>query len=294
MNAASLAAPQTLNLYAYCANDPINHLDPSGLGFWSFLKKLFHWFNKILKWVVLAVVVVTIAIAVVVSPEAAIVFAKAVLGFIGKIMGISVTQSAAIITDFAGEIVGISVSSSISMGVSGYAIAGFYAVGAVSSFAQTKPRKKKRNLTPQQILIKVNSIVKAALAKKDCRDYISDGGDPMLDKDARVTFRRFVNKRENYQMINEGQNNPANPQNAAQGGIDNDGGVRKPTIRLWKPFFSDNLTLNTHPGAGAGLSKFDWKALAELHELKHVYSGGAPPSHDNPGGWNDELIKRCF
>ena len=39
----SLASPQTLNLYAYCTNDPINHIDPSGLGFFSFLKKAFKW-----------------------------------------------------------------------------------------------------------------------------------------------------------------------------------------------------------------------------------------------------------
>jgi RHS repeat-associated protein len=41
MGATTLSNPQTLNLYAYCANDPINHLDPSGLGFFSFLKKIF-------------------------------------------------------------------------------------------------------------------------------------------------------------------------------------------------------------------------------------------------------------
>ncbi|HEY6660206.1 MAG TPA: RHS repeat-associated core domain-containing protein, partial [Pyrinomonadaceae bacterium] len=41
MKATKLEAPQTLNLYAYCANDPINHTDPTGLGFISFLKKLF-------------------------------------------------------------------------------------------------------------------------------------------------------------------------------------------------------------------------------------------------------------
>ena len=41
MGSVSLESPQTLNLYAYCANDPINHLDPSGLGFFSFLKKIF-------------------------------------------------------------------------------------------------------------------------------------------------------------------------------------------------------------------------------------------------------------
>jgi RHS repeat-associated protein len=31
MEAASLEEPQTLNLYAYCANDPVNHTDPEGL-----------------------------------------------------------------------------------------------------------------------------------------------------------------------------------------------------------------------------------------------------------------------
>jgi len=36
MSSASLASPQTLNLYAYCINDPINHTYPSDLGFISF------------------------------------------------------------------------------------------------------------------------------------------------------------------------------------------------------------------------------------------------------------------
>jgi hypothetical protein len=33
MRAASLSDPQTLNMYAYCGNDPINRVDPSGLFF---------------------------------------------------------------------------------------------------------------------------------------------------------------------------------------------------------------------------------------------------------------------
>jgi len=64
MGTADLENPQTLNLYSYCANDPINHTDANGLGFLSFLKKLFKVINKVLKWIV---IVVAIALAVVVT-----------------------------------------------------------------------------------------------------------------------------------------------------------------------------------------------------------------------------------
>jgi RHS repeat-associated protein len=57
MSAASLKEPQTLNLYSYCGNDPVNHLDPDGL-FWG---KLFKWVGKAFKWIAIAA---TIAIAV--------------------------------------------------------------------------------------------------------------------------------------------------------------------------------------------------------------------------------------
>ncbi|MGI8639950.1 MAG: RHS repeat-associated core domain-containing protein [Pyrinomonadaceae bacterium] len=57
MAASSLASPQTLNLYAYCGNDPINHTDPSGL-FWGFFKKLF-------KWVLVAVAVIVAVVTIV-------------------------------------------------------------------------------------------------------------------------------------------------------------------------------------------------------------------------------------
>jgi RHS repeat-associated protein len=48
MNSTSRENPQTLNLYAYCTNDPINHTDPSGLGFFSFLKKVLRIVNAVL------------------------------------------------------------------------------------------------------------------------------------------------------------------------------------------------------------------------------------------------------
>jgi RHS repeat-associated protein len=40
MSAASLSHPQTLNLYAYCGNDPINNVDPDGLFFGAIWKAL--------------------------------------------------------------------------------------------------------------------------------------------------------------------------------------------------------------------------------------------------------------
>jgi RHS repeat-associated protein len=51
--ASGLADPQSLNLYAYCGNDPINHTDPDGL----FFKKLFGAIGKIFKAIVIAVFV---------------------------------------------------------------------------------------------------------------------------------------------------------------------------------------------------------------------------------------------
>lgn len=53
--ASELSDPQTLNLYAYCANDPINAMDPDGL----FFKKLFKAIWKVLtnKWFIIAATV---------------------------------------------------------------------------------------------------------------------------------------------------------------------------------------------------------------------------------------------
>src|SRR2546425_4455671 len=63
MASTSLANPQSLNLYAYCTNDPINHADPSGLGFFSFLGKIFGFFARIAKWVAVVVAVVVVVAA---------------------------------------------------------------------------------------------------------------------------------------------------------------------------------------------------------------------------------------
>jgi RHS repeat-associated protein len=47
LKATSLENPQTLNLYGYVANDPVNRMDPSGM-FWGALKRFFHKVGAIL------------------------------------------------------------------------------------------------------------------------------------------------------------------------------------------------------------------------------------------------------
>jgi RHS repeat-associated protein len=69
MGSVSLTSPQTLNLYAYCLNDPINQIDPSGLGFFSFLGKLFKAIGKVIK--ILAVVLVVVVVVALVIAYAA-------------------------------------------------------------------------------------------------------------------------------------------------------------------------------------------------------------------------------
>lgn len=86
MKSVDLNSPQTLNLYAYCANDPINHTDPSGLGFFKSLVRFF-------KTLVLTLVSVLVVIAIVVvapivlpflAPILANVFVVALLGIVAQ------------------------------------------------------------------------------------------------------------------------------------------------------------------------------------------------------------------
>ena len=66
MKSVDLSSPQTLNMYAYCTNDPINHTDPSGLGFFSFLRRIIGYI--VLALVTLLVVAVLILAVTTVFP----------------------------------------------------------------------------------------------------------------------------------------------------------------------------------------------------------------------------------
>lgn len=66
MDAVDMTDPQTLNMYAYCGNDPVNSIDPNGL----FFKKLFKAIWKVIssKWFMIAL---TVALAVITIGSAA-------------------------------------------------------------------------------------------------------------------------------------------------------------------------------------------------------------------------------
>jgi RHS repeat-associated protein len=84
MRATSLSDPQSLNLYSYCGNDPVNHVDSDGL-FFKALAKIFKIINKILKWVAIAITVAATVLAVFVSPGASWAFLQLLGGLLGKL-----------------------------------------------------------------------------------------------------------------------------------------------------------------------------------------------------------------
>jgi RHS repeat-associated protein len=169
MSATSLTDPQSLNLYAYCGNDPVNRVDPTGL-FWG---KLFRWIGhgisklfkvatrvamKLLsnKWVQLLIGVVILTLA---SPFAPIFFAE--LG--------------------AGE-------GLISYMTASLLITGLQAAGAVSThLQQRRVRRRGRRETGRAVPLSgpLLSLFKLArnkalklLGKEDspCAQFLSDAG----------------------------------------------------------------------------------------------------------------------
>jgi RHS repeat-associated protein len=84
MQSASLSSPQTLNLYAYCMNDPVNHTDSTGLGFLSFLKKLFNFIKSVIKWIIVALTVAVAVVAVVFFPIIGV-FTSTLVAWLGTI-----------------------------------------------------------------------------------------------------------------------------------------------------------------------------------------------------------------
>jgi RHS repeat-associated protein len=160
MGAANISDPQTLNMYTYCGNDPVNFTDPSGL----FFKKLFSFLAKLFKWiaVVVSVAVVVLSIASGFGVPAAGAILKglnsilgAIGGFINKITGGLLAKVTGVVNGTVGKVLNRALSKVLglpfaettmitkgAMGLTALQIAGN--VGAIAShFTQSKDVKKQ-------------------------------------------------------------------------------------------------------------------------------------------------------
>jgi RHS repeat-associated protein len=100
MGAVSLSNPQSLNLYGYCENDPVNSLDPDGL----FLGKLFGWIGGVIKNVA-KVFAVVLAVAAVLAFS----FGYAAIGvaaLIGSGIYATIGWGSGKLSEFAGAFLG--------------------------------------------------------------------------------------------------------------------------------------------------------------------------------------------
>jgi RHS repeat-associated protein len=155
MGAASLSNPQTLNMYAYCGNDPGNYVDPDGL--------LFGWLGKLFKWIArVAAVVLAVAAVLAVAwgfpPMLAVQLGLGAFKFaldgwgnskwtrllsagIGAFLGFKLGQVGATPPTFPFDETG---------GGSPWRSVLFASVGAVFSFvAQQSPSPKQQNSSPK-------------------------------------------------------------------------------------------------------------------------------------------------
>ena len=106
MSAASLDDPQSLNMYAYCGNDPVNRLDADGLFFGSLFrafKKALGFVNKIIKWVAIAIIVaVVVAVAIIALNAPGAALAAKFLAFLGgALVKLGIIKSAPMIYSIA-------------------------------------------------------------------------------------------------------------------------------------------------------------------------------------------------
>ena len=168
MSAASLSDPQSLNLYAYCGNDPINRTDPDGLFSW---KKLFGFFSKAFKvglivgLIVGAVLLGGAFIAIKLGVEAGGWFGGAFLGFMHGVSAALALASPSVIFSLA--------ASGSAWALAGAGIWAFGAAAAIGAVSSLVAKQSKDAPSRRKLLLPCIS-AKAILGIKAVREVLAE------------------------------------------------------------------------------------------------------------------------
>jgi RHS repeat-associated protein len=288
MRAASLSNPQTLNMYAYCGNDPINRVDLAGT---SFFGKLFGWIGKVFKWVAIAAIVAVAVLTVVPGAWAGMVLAKIGIWAIhhpilASLIGLHSPQWA--IINLASR------EGATAVGV--WAMAG---VGAVHDFLAQRKEKKKEPTVEE---LAINDVLKILdINSKTGTSCLSAIGGPNGEFPL-TTFGDIMSK--GNLKFHPGVYTK-DPRTGAFviGGTDPDKG----TIDMYGSWYTDDpASRMVRVGkSGVYLTLRQSRALSLLHEISHAtyaYHHPGDPSKGKPlsskeitdGDLNSKIYTECI
>lgn len=182
MQAVSLASPQTLNLYSYCINDPVNYVDPAGL----FLGGLFRWIWRAVQ-VVVAVILAIVAVVAFSTGQvgAGIQMAMTSAQIFANVFGLRTLQRIISIASIAISVVRIHLSPLTTVpifpigggggggGISPGSLFIFASIGAINSFASVNNGKHKKQTacSSHERILQIASVKSALDAAWDRSKY---------------------------------------------------------------------------------------------------------------------------
>jgi RHS repeat-associated protein len=298
MGAASLVAPQTLNLYSYCGNDPINHTDPDGLFFGS----LFKWIGKIFKAIMIAVAVAITVIALVLMPQLAPIIGYKIFAELFLLTGTIIAQAVAppkigaiigIITGMIltgpGIIVNFSENVNRIFKLQKLLTASNF-VGALSnSLADGKGKKKKETREQRQTRIiaeTVRNVIWRLENMPGCKELIQGGIPDATPAEAAANIQSSYDPAVLIKWIHDKKNIVMDNTISLDGRTD---GLGPGAVLRFK----DYVLGTAYKGGTYGMNAVNTRTMLFLHELRHA-TVGEHVGRFNNDWYNDNIARKCF